>query len=248
MIESSLFLQPVALQRDVHRALRWMGDKPDFARTAQASAIFLTAVEMPEACVDFPLVFVAAGDGADGKQEVAPMAVLGLQQGENLMLDGAGEWMPHYVPAMLRAYPLAIARQNESDYALVIDPDSARLSTTQGEPLFGADGNPSAFLEDMRKFLEQIEVEVERTRLVGRRLLDLGILQPMRFDATLPSGEKVVVDGFLAIDEAKLTALPEADLADLTRTGLMKLIQAQLLSMPHMTRLVERRWQRSHHA
>jgi hypothetical protein len=103
-------------------------------------------------------------------------------------------------------------------------------------------------LEDMRKFLEQIEIEVERTRLVGRRLLDLGILQPMRFDATLPNGEKVVVDGFLAIDEAKLTALPEADLVDLTRTGIMKLIQAQLLSMPHMTRLVERRWQRSHHA
>jgi hypothetical protein len=88
-------------------------------------------------------------------------------------------------------------------------------------------------------------VEVERTRQVGRRLLELDLLQAMRFDATSPSGQTVTVDGFLAVDETKLLALPDNVLLELTRSGLMKLLQAQLLSMANLSRLVERRWQRA---
>lgn len=245
MIDRNLFANPVALQRDIHSDVRWGSEMPDFAATAKCHALFLTAVEMPEAGLDYPIVFSYAGKGTDGKDEVAPMAVLGLEAGENLYLDGE-QWSASYVPAMLRAYPLGIARENDEQYVLCIDPGSPRLSKATGKPLFDAQGQPSALLEDMRAYLEKLEIEVERTRLIGRKLLELGLLQSMRFDATLPDGGKVVVDNFLSVDEKKLAAISDDVAGELTRSGLMKAIQAQVISMAHMSRLVERRWQRRH--
>jgi hypothetical protein len=253
MIDKNLYPTLTPLQRDTHRDLRWASTTPDYAKTAGLNALFLTAVEMPDACLEYPVVFTNAGQGADGKNDVAPIAVLGLSPGENLMLDSqalatggaAAPWLATYVPALLRTYPIAIARETDSDYVLCVDTTSQRWSTTEGERLFNDDGTTTPFLDDMRVFLEKLEVEVERTRQVGRRLLELDLLQAMRFDATSPSGQTVTVDGFLAVDETKLLALPDNVLLELTRSGLMKLLQAQLLSMANLSRLVERRWQRA---
>lgn len=242
MIDTNLFHNPTALQRDVHAPLRWASEVPDYAAAAGSHAVFLTVVEMADACLDYPIVFSAAGKGDDGVDDYAPMAVLGLQAGENLMLDG-DRWLAHYVPATMRAYPLGLARQDEQSYFLCIDPASKRLSSTEGVPLF-ENGEPSKFLEDMRQYLEQLEIEVERTRLVGRRLMALGLLRAMRFEAKLPDGTDVQVDGFLVVDETKLASLSDELAGELTRSGLMKALQAQLLSMTHMARLVERRWER----
>ncbi len=244
MIDTNLYANPVALQRDAHRTLCWAGDVPDFARTATTAALFLTVVELPDACLDFPVVFVYAGKGPDGQDEVAPMAVVGLNPGENLMLDDKHQWLAKYVPVTLRTYPLAIAREQDDAYTLCIDPASPRLSTDQGKRLFNDDGSSTEFLEQMREYLEKVELEVERTRITGRRLLEMGLLQPMRFDATLPDGQTLALERFLAIDEKKLGELPETVLADFTKSGLMKIIQAQTISMAHMPRLVERHVQR----
>ena len=63
----------------------------------------------------------------------------------------------------------------------------------------------------------------------------------MRFDATLPDGNKMSVDGFLALDEEKLGALPDATVLDLHRTGVLALIHAHQISLGLMRALVERR-------
>ena len=81
---------------------------------------------------------------------------------------------------------------------------------------------------------------MQRTRLVGRRLLELELLRLMRFDATLPDGSKLSVDGFLAVDE-ELASLPQATVFDLHRTGVLSLIHAQQISLGLMRALVERR-------
>ena len=108
-----------------------------------------------------------------------------------------------------------------------------------GQALFDANGDPSAFTLDVQKQLENFEQEVERTRLAGVMLVDKGLLRDMRFDATLPDGSKLVVDGFLTIDEDKLAALPDADLLLLARNGLLGLIHAHQISLGNMAKLVE---------
>jgi hypothetical protein len=241
VIDPKLFVQPMALDRVQHRTLRLKPTGIRFDRTAGMNALFITAVEFSDVCRDYPIVFVEAGQGPDGQREVAPMAVLGLQQGENLMLGADGQWAVRYVPALLRSYPLAIAPLDGTNYAVCFDAQADSVSTDEGERLFDDAGEPTKFMAERRQFLEEIEREVQRTRLVGRRLLELGLLRSMRFDATLPDGSKLSVDGFLAVDEEKLASLPEATVFDLHRTGVLSLIHAQQISLGLMRTLVERR-------
>ena len=88
-----------------------------------------------------------------------------------------------------------------------------------------------------KTFLENFENEVERTRQACDRLMELELLQEMRFDATLPNGEKLAVDGFMAVDEKKLLELPDAQVVELVRNGLMSLIEMHRVSMSNMNRL-----------
>ncbi len=241
MIDSTLFAAPVALDRAQHRAQRLKPQGVRYDRTAGMNALFVAAVEFIDVARDYPIVFIEAGQGDDGQREVAPVAVLGLAQGENLMLGADGSWAARYVPALLRGYPFGLARTDAQTYVVVIDDKADALSATEGEPLFDAAGQATPMLEERRKFLEQLEAEAQRTRLFGRSLLELDLLQPMRFDATLPDGRQLTVDGFLTVDENKLAVLPADKLEALHRNGVLAMIYAHRFSLGLMRSLVERR-------
>jgi hypothetical protein len=113
-----------------------------------------------------------------------------------------------------------------------------------GQALFNADGTLTEFTQNIQRQLEQFEREVERTRQAGALLMDRGLLRDMRFDSTMPDGTKVGVDGFLAIDEAKLAALSDADIVTLGRNGLLALIHAHQISLGNMARLADWHHQR----
>jgi hypothetical protein len=241
LIDAKLFAAPTALDRNLHRNSRLAPRGVRFDRTAGMNSMFIAAVEFIDACRDYPIVFVEAGQGPEGQREVAPMAVLGLAQGENLMLQADGSWAARYVPALLRGYPLGIARTDAENYVVVVDDKGDALSATEGERLFDDSGAPTPMLEERRKFLEQLEAEAQRTRLLGRSLLDAGLLQPMQFNATMNDGQALTVDGFLALDEKKFAELPAAKLEELHRNGVLGLIFAHQFSLGLMRALVERR-------
>jgi hypothetical protein len=149
------------------------------------------------------------------------------------------------LPVVLRMYPFALARAGDVQYAVCHDASCARLSLTEGEPLFEADGKPSAFTLDVQRQLEQLEMEVERTRQMGLELLRLDLLRDMRFEATLPDGAKVGVDGFLTIDEKRFAELPDAEVLQMHKSGLLGLVHAHRLSLSNMRRLAHWHAQRS---
>ena len=245
MIDPVLFATPVALDRVQHRAQRLHAPTVRFDRTAGMNSLFVAAVEFIDAARDYPIVFIEAGQGEDGKREVAPVAVLGLTQGENLMLNADGSWAARYVPALLRGYPLGLARTDAQNYVVVIDGKADALSATQGEALFNDQGEPTPMLEERRKFLEQLENEAQRTRLLGRSLLDLELLQPMRFEATLPDGKQLSVEGFFTVDEKRFSALTDDKLSQLHKSGILAMIYAHQFSLGLMRGLVERRVMRA---
>ena len=244
MINQNLHRQPAALDRATHRELRVQLPVTDWRVASRLNSMFVAAVEFGDVCRDYPIVFVRAGADAQGKQQLAPVAVFGLAQEENLYLDGTA-WRARYVPAMLRLYPFALGRVDDKTFAICVDTTWSGLSQTEGQPLFNADGQPSELTQQVQKQLEQTEVEVQRTRLVGERLQALGLLREMRFDATLPDGHKLTVDGFLAVDEDKLKALPDATLLELQRNGILALVHAHLISLGNMRRLAEWRAERA---
>jgi hypothetical protein len=237
MINENLHKKAVALDRVKHRDLKLDLRARDLSTVSQLNAFFVAGTEFTDACKEFPVVWVNAGADAEGKPQVAPIAVFGLKQGQNLCIDDTG-WRVRYVPAVLRLYPFALARVAASEMVVCIDESWVGFGS-QGQALFDADGQPSEFTKNVQKQLENFETEVERTRMAGAVLVEKGLLRDMRFDATLPDGSKLTVDGFLTVDEDKLAKLGDADLVALSRNGLMGLIHAHQISLGNMARLVQ---------
>jgi hypothetical protein len=138
----------------------------------------------------------------------------------------------------LRLYPFALARVAADEMVVCIDEACSGLGA-EGQALFDANGEPTEFTKTVQQQLETFESEIERTRMAGALLVEKDLLRDMRFDATLPDGTKLGVDGFLTIEEQKHSALSDADVLMLSRNGLLGLIHAHQISLGNMGRLVE---------
>jgi hypothetical protein len=238
LINQKLHLQPHALDTKQHRQLKLKLPLTDWRVAKGLNAMFVAAAEFGDVCREYPIVFIKAGKEEDGSEAIAPVAVFGLTQDDNLYVNGT-EWRAQYVPAVLRAYPFCIARVDAERFAICIDQSYAGFSETEGVALFEGDAQPSEMLKGMTTNLENLENEVQRTRLIGKRLLELGLLREMRFDTTLPDGRQHTVDGFLTVDDKKVTELPDATVMELHRNGILGLIHLHWVSIGNMRRLAD---------
>jgi hypothetical protein len=238
MINPLLHKQPVALDRNDHRFMRLRRPVDDWAAFTRLNAIFLAAVEFGEAARDYPIVFVRAGNGDDGKPEIAPLAILGLQQEQNLFVDN-NSWRALYYPAVVRMYPFAIGRLDQERFAICFDAACPAWSGSEGDAMFNANGEPSPFLAELLKQLEGLEAEIQRTQTLCRVLRDMDLLQEMRYDATLPDGSKLAVDGFLTVSDTRLNALPDAKVVELQRSGVLAMVHAHYVSLGNMPKLLD---------
>ncbi len=238
MIDTNLHRQPTALDSAQHARLRLRVPVTDWSVANRLNAIFIAVTEFGDACREFPIVFVRAGKEPDGTEAIAPFAVLGLRQTENLFVAG-DRWRAQYMPAGLRAYPFCIGRLDDTRFAICVDMGFAGVNEQEGQALFEAGGQPAELLKTMTGQLEVMEADIQRTRMVGRRLRELDLLREMRFDATLPDGRKHSVDGFLTVDDRKVTDLPEAVVMELHRSGVLGLIHLHWVSLGNMRRLLD---------
>lgn len=236
-----MFGSVVPLDREAHKKLHLRTDVSTVDKIKELNSMFLTTVEFSEACKEFPIVFVRAGEAPKdgGKQAVAPLAVLGLKPGHNLFVED-GRWTANYAPAYVRRYPFMMAHiDDQGNMALCIDEQWAGFSETEGQALFAADGQATEFLVNAKNFVESYERETERTRAACHELVELGILQDMRFESTNEAGNKVDVDGFMTVDEKKLAELDDATVVRLHRNGLLALLEMHRLSLGNMARLAQ---------
>jgi hypothetical protein len=242
MIVSNFHKEPTALDTVLHRDLRLNNELDAAYLLAPFTSFMITLNEFAEASRDFPILFMRAAPDALGKETVAPVATFGLRPGENLFYKD-GRWDAGYFPAMLRAYPFTMARIEGSDrWAMIFDNTWQGFSRTEGKPLFDDQGQATQLLKDAHQFVQDVETDIERTRQACAVLMELKLLKPMRFDATLANGETLSVDGFWAIDEEAIVKLPDAKIAQLYRNGILHMLQTHHLSMNNMPRLADRRF------
>lgn len=250
MIIPLLHRQPVGLDNQQHRQHKIALPVADWSVASRLNGIFVAATEFGDVAKEYPLVFVRAGKGPEGREEIAPIAVLGVMAEQNLYLDGPPgptQWRAAYKPAVLAAYPFGIARVDDERFAICVDAAWPGFSTGVGQPLFDGEGKPAEVLSAVQKHLELLEGEIRTTRLFGQRLLELGLLREMRFDATLPDGRQHTVEGFLTVDQEKAQALPDSVVGELFRNGMLSLIHMHWASLGLMRRLVEWHVQRNPH-
>jgi hypothetical protein len=243
VINAELHKQPTALDTVQHRKLHLNSAASAVDRFATFASCLITFSEFAAAAREFPILFVMADkDAKTGKAQVAPVAMFGVSRGENLFTEG-DQWKAEYMPALFRTYPFTLARIDDKDnWAVVFDASWSGIANDgPGEALFDDAGKATPFLENVHKFAQEVEADIERTRVGGQRLVDLDLLKPMRFDATMPDGSKVTLDGFLTLDDEKFAKLPDATVLELHRNGLLGLLHMHRLSLANMQRLLKRR-------
>lgn len=245
MINSALYREPVLLEASRHRRLK-IGALSDFAITRAMHGVFVAATEIPQAALEFPIVFVHTGErDAAGKASVSPIALLGLAQSENLFVEGP-RWDARYIPAFIRRYPFLTATLRGAPApGVMFDAAWSGFSEQEGEALFEADDQPAPALQRAIEFLERFEVEAQRTRSFCSRLVELDLLEEMKADATLPDGATFSVDGFRVVNADKLRDLPEPAVIEMQRNGMLMLLHLHLASMANLRYMVERKARRA---
>ena len=216
---------------------KWSVDAgADFGFSRSVNSVPLTAVEFPSAASEYVIIFAGTGD------VVTPAVLLGMRDGENLYLAEGGGWKARYVPAFLRRYPFVFSSADEGkNFTLCIDESYQGFNQEgRGKALYDEPQKPSQYTQNVLKFLQQYQLEFQRTQNFCKKLKDLNLLEPMRAQISLESGEKIALGGFMAVDRARLKTLPSDKLAELVKSDEMELIYAHLLSMRNFGGMRER--------
>ena len=209
------------------------GDAVSFGYAAKVVSLPLTAVEVPFAARDYPVVFIG--------EEGMPAAIVGLRSEENLYVGADGSWEPgRYVPAYVRRYPFALAPGASPDqFSLCIDMASDRIVQDGGRKLF-EDGKPSQVTQDALQFCAAFERELAATQRVLSALRDKALLKQDSATIRLTEGQQINMTDFSVVDEARLRSLSDEDFLALRRAGALPAIYGHLASQASWSELMRR--------
>lgn len=231
--------KPVSLNKDLHKKTR-IKQIDDFGFANPTNSIPLAAVEFVDTAREYPIVFTDQEGGA-----LFPIALLGVRKNENLFVTEKGDWEGRYIPAFVRRYPFVLAeKQDAEDFNVYIDEAYPGFGNKDGVKLFDNDGEPSEMLKQAMDFLSSYQGEIMRTRNFVERLQELGLLVSRVLQVERNGVAPIVLQGFSVVDEERLTALDDALLLDLARSGYLIWIYAHLMSLGNVSRLSERLDQR----
>jgi hypothetical protein len=231
------YSQPEPLAPELHGKLGVKRMDGPFKFAAKGHAVPLTVGEFQLAAVSGPIIFV--GD------EKLPLAVMGLNSGENLFIKDDGSFEPGvYVPAYIRRYPFVFA-DDKAQQQMVLCVDRAADFIVEGGdmPFFDAKGQPSEYTKNCIEFCNNFEVERQRTESFVNlvKSLDLFELKEAKFTPMSPDGtpgEPQKIADYWGVSEEKLGKLDPAKLAELRDNGALPQIYAHLLSLVGWDRLV----------
>ena len=242
MAEVLFYARPVPLARNQHKDLR-LKAVPNVKFAAQAHSVPLTGAEFPIAARDVPILF--AGQSMD---DAGPMALLGLRQNENLLVDENGQWAQGvYVPAFVRRYPFILAEKpagtEGDDFTVFLDESFEGFDNQEGERLFKEDGSDSEMLTNAVGFLGEFQQHVARTHWFMDQLRKHELLEPRNIRLEKDGGA-INLNGLFVVSEEKLRKLDEKTAHEFLKEGVMGWIYAHLLSLPNIDRLAQRLDQR----
>ncbi len=214
------------------------GLKPreNLAFTRNTHAVPVTVDEFALVQRHYPIVF-GLGDNP------APLALIGLNEGQNLYLGADDQWEKgQYIPAFIRRYPFMLARltAESDDLSLCFDDTDPQIAAGEGEALFNGT-DPTDTTKNVLAFCEQFEQAVFRTRSFMEELTKLDLL--MDGEVTIQREgltEPAVYRGFRMVSEEKLQNLRGDQARKLVQSGLLGLVYAHLFSLSLISDLFEK--------
>src|SRR5262245_34320870 len=146
-----------------------------------------------------------------------------------------------YRPSSAAIRSAFFSRDDGKTFTLCIDEAFPGFNQSgRGKRLFGDDGKPTTYMENVLKFLGQYQREFQRTQAFCKKLKDLNLLEPMQAQIKLGSGARMALGGFSVVDRARLKTLSGNLLAQLVQSDELELIYAHLVSMRNFATVRDR--------
>lgn len=195
--------------------------------TRGVHAVPVTVDEFAAAHRFFPIVFSTG-------ETPTPLALLGLQEGQNLYLKEDGTWREGaYVPAFIRRYPFLLARTSpeSEELSLCFDESCGEISP-EFEQKFFADGQQTELTQNVLKFCEEYEKSIARTHGFVEELKKADLLMDGEVSIQAPGAERPsVYRGFKMINEQKIKDLRGDQARKFVQNGALALVYAHLFSL-----------------
>ena len=231
------YQEVVPLNKEHRVALRADRKIPPDFRTLNALPLSFT--EFTVACRDYPIAFVGPNPNS-----VIAMAVLGLENQQNLFVTAGDEWEPSvYLPAYVRRHPFCMTRvtvDGKERAERVACVEKSALSDS-GEPLFDAKGEPLPAWDARRKLLFEFEADLARSEEMCRELGRHELLETFSLQAQPNQGPPLAMTGMYRVSEQKLAERAPDDLKSLLQKGILVRVYAHLISLANFGRLLDRR-------
>lgn len=206
----------------------------DFEFASKFHIAYVTMHEFVRAAATYPIVFLEDKEHDDFR----PVVLMGLDAGENLFVDEDGHWEASYVPAMIRRYPFALTKVPDEDrYVVCVDEASDLLSETEGNAMFDEQGNPTQVIENVRRYLAELQQMDQLTREFTKFLGAHNLLTPLNMRVNAADEVKNIT-GCYVINEERLNNFSDALFLEVRQQRYLPAIYAHLISLPQIERLV----------
>lgn len=232
-------VRSVVLDNIAHSDLRVrIGHSAEFGDNLSSCVVFPT--EFAYVQREYPIVFRRDTGG-----EYQSMALLGLEEGENLFLDEDG-WNARYIPAIQARGPFLIGLQKDDQDGeevrrpvINVDLDNPRISSSDGQPVFLPHGGNSPYLEHVNRMLQIIHQGEQVRKQMFAAFEEAGLIEGMSLDVELDERTKYKMPGFLTISQERLAGLDGATLERLNRDGFLHLAMLVVTSLGNVSWLIE---------
>jgi len=190
--------------------------------------------EFTRASAIYPLVFLEDKI----QDQFRPVALLGFNEGENLFIGAGGKWEASYIPAIIRRYPFALAQTDQQDqFTVCLDEGSDLVSEIDGVPLFTANGEPSEAIENVKRYLGELQQMDALTREFCKYFAEHNLFTPLNMRVRQGENAKNI-NGCWVINEERLNTLSNELFLDMRQKHYLPAVYAHLMSLAQVERLM----------
>lgn len=220
-----LFYQkPIPLDAKKHADLS-LKSNFGFDFTREANAVPINMIEMPQISAFYPIAF-------SPDENATPVAILGLRDKENLLLDEKGDWdQALYIPSYIRRYPFIFSEiPNTEQLTLCIDDSDEVIEKSDKNSFFDKEGKPSELANNALEFCKSYHAAAQQTVDFSKAVADSGILIDREAQINITGNRRINFSGFKIIDEKKFNELDDKIILEWKSKGWLPAIYAHLFS------------------
>jgi hypothetical protein len=229
-----MFKQLAPVNKDLHGSKK-IKQVHGFNFASQFHIASVMVHEFVRASGFYPIVFLE-----DQEQDIfRPVALLGLDAGENLYVNPEGKWEASYIPAIIRRYPFALARTDqENQFTVCIDEGSELINEEEGTPLFNEDGTPAEVMENVKRYLGELQQMEVFTQAFCKHMGELNMFTPLNMRVRKEQQVKNIA-GCYVVNEERLNNLSNDRFLELRKRRYLAPVFSHLTSLAQIERLVK---------